>query len=210
MDGVEAKDGLLLALARLEGLGRRRRVLLRRVIRELGDNAPLILAFVLSAPMALPATIPGSSILIGIVLMLLAYAAGRGRAVRVPACVGGKVVGGAWVGSLAAASGRAVRWFGRAARSRWFWLTGGWSRALLCVLVGWNGFLLALPLTALPLTNTAPGLASLLLCGGLLYRDGALAVLGVCMSVVATVYLGGVTVALVWVGWEALVHLFGG
>jgi hypothetical protein len=96
----------------------------------------------------------------------------------------------------------------RVVRPRWLRLTAG---ATVNVVHGsmlvFASLVLMAPLPFIPLSNTLPGGAILLLALGLAERDGVLVAAGYLVLVFATVYVGGMLSGVVW---AALHFLHGG
>ena len=90
----------------------------------------------------------------------------------------------------------------RVLRRRWAGLTSPAMQPILGLAVLAMGVIIALPI---PFGNHLPGIAVMALGGGLACRDGVAVVVGLVLAALSA----GATVALVWLGYDALAWLFG-
>lgn len=86
-----------------------------------------------------------------------------------------------WIASVAAFSDKRLNWTERLARPRWQALASGLGERIAALFMA-----LAAITVMLPITNTIPSLALLLLALGIIERDGVLTALG---ALVATAWL---------------------
>ena len=86
-------------------------------------------------------------------------------------------------------------------RPRWLGLTGGRAiNALNGVLILLAVLLLMAPLPLIPFVNSMPALAVILLCFGMAERDGGVIALGYFVTLVSTVYVGGLIFLVFYAG----------
>jgi hypothetical protein len=69
--------------------------------------------------------------------------------------------------------------------------------------------LLMAPLPLIPLTNTLPAVAILLLAAGMAERDGVLVLAGYAATLISTAYVGLLLYAVYWAGAEATERILG-
>jgi hypothetical protein len=157
----------------------------------------------LCLPFLAPVSLPGLSMPVGTVIMILAWRLGFGLAPRLPAWIGEKPLPPKFDRVLNG-SIRVLRfverWLVRPRRTRW--LNWRAARRLNGLVLALMGFYLALPL-AVPFTNTVPAYAIVLLALSMMEQDGVLIWLGYSATLAALLYLVAVAdLAVLW-GLEA-------
>ena len=175
-------------------------ITLRDLLGLVGEQGMLIFCMLLTIPFLLPVSIPGVSTVFGVVITLIGIGVTLNRVPWLPSKLMNRAIDRA---HLLPALERAARLFARLdniIRPRFLALTHGTTINRL------NGFLLVIaavllmaPFGAIPLTNTLPAVAILLLAAGMLQRDG-LFVIGGYLAIVGTVIyfsilLGGALLA---------------
>lgn len=176
-------------------------ITLRDLLALLGEQGLLVFCGVLAVPFLLPVTVPMMSTVFGIPMLLIGFAVMVSRVPWLPERVLLHHVGAATARQMLA---RVRSWalrFEHLVRPRALALSGG---ALINIV---NGALLMLavlllmaPLPLVPLVNTVPAIAIMLLCFGMAERDGVVIALGWLATLVSTAYVGGLMVLVVYWG----------
>lgn len=175
-------------------------ITLRDLLELVGEQGMLIFCMLLTIPFLLPVSIPGVSTVFGVVITLIGIGVALNRVPWLPGKLMNRAIERA---HLIPALERAAKLFARldnVIRPRLLALTHG------TIINRMNGFLLVIaaillmaPFGAIPLTNTLPAIAILLLAAGMLQRDG-LFVIGGYLAIAGTVVyfsilLGGAILA---------------
>ena len=176
-------------------------VSLRELLGALGEQGLLVFCGVLAAPFLLPVTVPGMSTVLGLPMLLIGFAVMVSRVPWLPERLLNHSLPSVTVrGVLNKVRGWAER-FEHLVRPRWLGLTGGRAvNALNGALVIVAVLLLMAPIPLVPLVNSIPALAVLLLCFGMAERDGLVIAIGYFTTFVAAVYVGGLIFLLFYVG----------
>ena len=176
-------------------------VSLRELLAALGEQGLLVFCGVLAAPFLLPVTVPGMSTVLGLPMLLIGFAVMVSRVPWLPERLLSHSLPAATVrGVLDRVRGWAER-VEHLVRPRWLGLTGGRAvNALNGALVIVAVLLLMAPIPLVPLVNSVPALAVLLLCFGMAERDGLVIVIGYFTTLVAALYVGGLIFLLFYVG----------
>jgi hypothetical protein len=176
-------------------------VSLRELLAALGEQGLLVFCGVLAAPFLLPVTVPGMSTVLGLPMLLIGFAVMLSRVPWLPERLLNHSLPSTTVrGVLNKVRGWAER-FEHLVRPRWLGLTGGRAiNALNGALVIIAVLLLMAPIPLVPLVNSVPALAVLLLCFGMAERDGLVIAIGYFTTFVAAVYVGGLIFLLFYVG----------
>lgn len=160
-------------------------------IRDLvGHDGLMLLTAFLTLVFMVPVSIPGVSTVFGAAILLIGICRLLGRALWVPKSLEKRVVS---TEKLRGAFNRGLVLFQRLERvsrpGRVKWLTsGGVIRVLNDLGLVLGAVLLMMPFGLIPLSNTLPAIALLLLAIGLLQRDGVCILLGHVMNVVTMIY----------------------
>jgi hypothetical protein len=174
------------------------RTTLRQLLTVLGEHGLLALCAVLSLPFLLPVSVPGVSLIFGPVVVLLAIAITRNRVPWLPDRL---MRFGFPTDRLRLSLERGARFiarFDRVVRPRWLRLTGNLTLYRLHgVALTVGAALMTLPLGWVPLANTLPGLAVLLLSLGMMQRDGAFIALGYAAIAATVVYFSVLAIGVV-------------
>ena len=176
-------------------------VSLRELLAALGEQGLLVFCGVLAAPFLLPVTVPGMSTVLGLPMLLIGFAVMVSRVPWLPERLLNHSLPSTTVrGVLNKVRGWAER-FEHLVRPRWLGLTGSRAvNALNGALVIIAVLLLMAPIPLVPLVNSVPALAVLLLCFGMAERDGLVIAIGYFTTLVAAVYVGGLIFLLFYVG----------
>jgi hypothetical protein len=187
-------------------------VTLRELLQRIGRQGMLAFAVLLTTPFLLPVSIPGTSTPLGLLIAAIGAGIALERAPWLPDFALRRVLP---VPALARVLDRTAWLFVRLEKlvhPRWLALsrpgvTYRLNGALLCL----SGLLLALPLP-IPLTNTVPAWAALLLAIGVLQRDGGFLVAGYVALVLSMAMFTALAVGAIFFGLNAgaIMHwLFG-
>jgi hypothetical protein len=174
---------------------------LRELLALLGEQGLLVFCGVLAAPFLLPITVPGMSTVLGLPMLLIGFAVMVSRVPWLPERLLNRSLPAATVRTvLQKARGWAER-FEHLVRPRLLGLTGGRTvnvvnGALVIVAV----VLMMAPLPLVPFVNSLPALAIILLCFGMAERDGVVISLGYLVTLVSAVYVGGISVFVLYAG----------
>ena len=160
-------------------------------IRDLiGRDGLMLLTAFLTLVFMVPVSIPGVSTVFGGGIMLIAVSRLFGRTLWLPPSIGKRFVS---TEKLRAAFDRGLVWFVRLERvsrpHRLRWLTSDGIIGIVndsALVLG--AVLLMMPFGLIPLSNTLPAIAILLLAIGALQRDGVCILLGHVMNLVTIVY----------------------
>jgi hypothetical protein len=176
-------------------------VTLRELLALLGEQGLLVFCGVLAAPFLLPVTVPGMSTVLGLPMILIGFAVMVSRVPWLPERLLNRSLPAATVRNvLQKVRGWAER-FEHLVRPRWLGLTGGRGvNALNGALIILAVLLLMAPLPLIPFVNSLPALAVILLCFGMAERDGAVLTIGYFVTLVSTVYVGGLMVLVLYAG----------
>jgi len=173
-------------------------VALGALLDAIGERGFLLGCVLLAIPMLLPVGIPGTSPAFALLVLCAGVAACADRAPWLPGWVRRRGLSRTTSVALLNRASRLARRWERLLRPRWLALTDAATvnrinGALLIMLA----LLFWAPLPLVPLANTLPAGAVILLGLGMAERDGACLVLGWLASVIAGAYV----VALVAAGW---------
>jgi hypothetical protein len=176
-------------------------VTLRELLALLGEQGLLVFCGVLAAPFLLPVTIPGMSTVLGLPMLLIGFAVMVSRVPWLPQRLLNYSLP---TPTVRLVLGKVRGWserFEHLVRPRLLGLSGSRAiNALNGALVIFAVLLLMAPIPLVPFVNSIPALAVLLLCFGMAERDGAVIVLGYFTTLVATVYVGGLIVLVLYAG----------
>lgn len=188
---------LAAAAAAIEGPA----VTLRQLLALLGEQGLLVFCGILAAPFVFPVSLPFISGVLGPPMLLIGFAVMASRVPWLPDRLLNRAIATATVRQVLT---RVRAWalkFEHLVRPRLLVLSGG------AVINAANGALLMLavlllmaPLPLVPLANTLPAAAIMLLCFGMAERDGVVIALGYLMTLVSIAYVGGLLVLVFYAG----------
>lgn len=178
-------------------------VTLRELLALVGEQGLLVFCALLAVPFLLPVTVPMMSTLFGLPMLLIGSAIMLNRVVWLPARLLDRPLPAVTVQQVLERTSNWAARFEHLVRPRLLPLSGG---AVINII---NGGLLVLsvvalmaPLPLVPFANTLPGLAIMLLCLGMAERDGLVIVLGYLLTLIASVYVFGLLLLVVWAGFN--------
>ena len=188
------------ALAATASAVRGHKVTLRELLAHVGEQGLLVFSAILAMPFLIPVSLPFMSTALGLPMLLIGVAVILGQLPWLPARLLDHELPTATVRHvLGRAQGIAER-FEHLVKPRLLALT---SSALVNSLHGVTlvvvVLLLMAPLPFVPLANTLPGIAIILLCLGIAERDGLLLLLGYIVAALSAVYVG----SLLWLVLQA-------
>jgi hypothetical protein len=189
------------ALAAAEAAVAEPDITLRDLLTLLGEQGLLVFCGILAVPFLLPVTVPGLTTVFGIPMLLIGFAVMVSRVPWLPdRMLSHRIDAGTARQMLAKVRGWALR-FEHLVRPRALALSGG------AIINFVNGGLLMLavvllmaPLPLIPLVNTFPAVAIVLLCFGMAERDGIVIALGWLATLVSAAYVGGLMVFVIYLG----------
>jgi hypothetical protein len=188
----------VLLSAQLEELRREfsgSRATVSEVITLLEGRAYTMLMIVLALPFAPPASVPGSSTPLGLIIAVVAAQLALGRLPWLPSRVLAWRLPAAFFAKLIPLTERIVRVLERVLHPRWpSWTETSTVRSIHLLTVVAAAVLLALPIL-IPFTNMLPGWAILLLACGLLERDGLFIFVGYLVFVATLAYFSFIAFA---------------
>jgi hypothetical protein len=168
-------------------------VTLRELLGLVGEQGLLVFCAILAVPFLLPVTLPFMSTVLGAPMLLIAWAVVTNRVPWLPDRLLDHALPTTTVLHVLERAARAAARFEHLVRPRLLRLTetAGSNRLNgMMLVVAAAGLMMPLPLV--PLANTVPAVAVILLCLGMAERDGVVVLLGYLFTVVATAYIAGV------------------
>ncbi len=175
-------------------------VTVRELLALIGEQGLLLFCIFVAIPFLLPISIPGSSTILGALILLIGVGVMTNTIPWLPERLLAYELHSKFVLTVLQKGAQYFRRFERLIKPRWLALTHSDTTNRLngLVLIA-LALLLMAPLPFIPLTNTIPAIAIVCLCIGMAERDGVLIVMGYVAAVVSTFYIG----AIVWAAWVA-------
>lgn len=182
---------------------------LHEVVFALQGRAYTLLMIVFALPFILPVSIPGSSILLGVIIAAIALQLAFGRLPWLPRRVLHWQLPNGFFCKVIPVTARVVRKLEKVLHPRWpAWTASASMRGIHLMTIVASGIILALPIFV-PFTNVFPGWTVLLLACGLLERDGIFLLCGylaflatlVFFLLLATAANEGIQWFTQWMGW---------
>ncbi len=175
-------------------------VTLRELLHQIGHQGMLAFVILLTTPFLLPVSIPGTSTPLGLLIAANGIAIAVQRTPWLPDFVLRKAISSPALARVLARTARLFERLEKLIHPRLLILSrpGLPHRAsglLLCL----SGLLLAMPIP-LPLTNTIPAWAALLLALGLLQRDGAFLLAGYVAVLLSVALFAALAIATIFFG----------
>ncbi|HQR23383.1 MAG TPA: exopolysaccharide biosynthesis protein [Steroidobacteraceae bacterium] len=166
-------------------------VTLRELLGYVGEQGLLVFSAILALPFLIPVSLPFMSTALGLPMLLIGIAVIAGRLPWLPARLLDHELPSETVQHLLERATRMALRFEHLVKPRLPVLTGsGFVNSLHGVTLVTAVLLLMAPLPFVPLANTLPGIAIILLCLGIAERDGLLLVVGYFVALVSAVYIG--------------------
>jgi hypothetical protein len=168
-------------------------VTLRELLGLVGEQGLLVFCAILAMPFMLPVTLPFMSTALGLPMLLIAIAVVLNRVPWLPDRLLDRALPSVTVQHVLERAAHAAARFESLVRPRLLVLSdsaavNSFNGMVLVVAV----LLLMAPLPLVPLANTVPAVAIILLCLGLAERDGVLIILAYVFTLLAALYLGAI------------------
>jgi hypothetical protein len=196
-------------------------VTLRELLGYVGEQGLLVFCAILAMPFLIPVSLPFMSTALGLPMLLIGVAVVMNRVPWLPDRLLDHALPGETVQHLLERAAHAADRFEHMVRPRMRGLTATAAiNSINGIVLVASVLVLMAPLPLVPLANTMPAVAIILLCLGMAERDGVLILLGYLVATISVAYVGG----LLWLAaragsdpkaaWEAFVAmargLFGG
>jgi hypothetical protein len=178
-------------------------ITVRALLELIGEQGLLLFCVFLAVPFLLPIAIPGTSTLFGVLLILVGAGVTMNRVPWLPDRLLARSLNSEHVAHVLRKSAGISRRFEHLIRPRVLGLTHGATlNRLNGVMLVFAALLLMAPLPLVPLTNTLPAVAIVLLAAGMAERDGACVIAGYVATAVSALYIGLLLYAVYWAGGE--------
>jgi hypothetical protein len=147
---------------------------LNDIIAQTGARGPYVLLIVLALPFVTPISLPGISNVIGVVMLVILWRLVRGKPAHIPKFAGDRPLQAARMQKILRASSRVLAFIEKLAKPRRTqWLNWRLAQIANASEVALMALMLALPIPpTIPLSNTLPGYAIILLSMSLMEEDG--------------------------------------
>lgn len=144
---------------------------------------------VLSLPFALPITIPGLSIPLGTVLMVMGFRIMMGQQPKLPGMILRHELSYKMLERIVAVGLKVAKWLEKFAKPRVTWLQSPVALRVVGLGIASGGLQLLLPLPPLiPFSNWFPAISVILLTAGMIERDGAITLSGFILNIGGWIY----------------------
>ncbi|WP_043617157.1 exopolysaccharide biosynthesis protein [Ensifer sp. ZNC0028] len=164
-------------------------ITLRELMTEIGEQGFLLLCALLTLPFLLPVSIPGVSTVFGAAIILISVSVTLNRLPWMPQRILDRRIETEKLVPTLQKGADIVSKLDRYVRPRLGFLTqGALMNRFNGLMIMAGGVLLMFPLGLIPLSNTLPGIAILLLSLGIIQRDGLMVAGGYLFLVATTVY----------------------
>ncbi len=164
-------------------------ITLRELMTEIGEQGFLLLCALLTLPFLLPVSIPGVSTVFGAAIILISVSITLNRLPWVPRRILDRKIETEKLVPTLQKGASIVSKLDRYVRPRLGFLTqGSMMNRFNGLMIMAGGILLMFPLGLIPLSNTLPGIAILLLSLGIIQRDGLMVAGGYLFLIATTVY----------------------
>lgn len=176
-------------------------VTLRELLGLIGEQGLLVFCVILASPFLLPVSLPMTSTALGLPMLLIGIAVTLNRVPWLPERLLSHALPPVKVQHLLARCSHWAERLEHLVRPRLLGLTG--SAAVNAVnggLLVLSTLLLMAPLPFVPLANTLPAVAIILLCLGMAERDGVLVLAGYFTVLLSTAYIGALLALVFYVG----------
>lgn len=194
------ETSLSAAFERAAGAIRAESVTVADLLELVGEQGLLLFCAFLAVPFLLPVAIPGASTVFGLLMLLIGVAVAIDSLPLMPKRLLNHSLSSRHVVPALQKGAEVFRRFEKLIRPRWLAITSGSvANFFNGGMIAFAALVLMVPLPLVPFTNTIPALAIVLLCIGMVERDGIVIVLGYLATIAATLYCG----AIAWAAWQA-------
>jgi hypothetical protein len=169
------------------------RITLRQLLGHIGEQGLLIFCVFLTIPFLFPVSIPGVSTVFGLVIVLIGIGITVNRIPWLPARLMEREFFTHDLIPMMERGARLVSRLDRVIRPRLPALSSHHANRLNGIAIIVSGLLLMIPLSLVPLSNTLPALAILLLAAAMLQRDGLLILCGYLCMIGTILYFSALT-----------------
>jgi hypothetical protein len=167
-------------------------ITLRDLMTGIGEQGFLLLCALLTLPFLLPVSIPGVSTVFGAAIILISISITLNRLPWMPQRILDRQIETEKLVPTLQKGAALVSKLDRFVRPRFGFLTqGALMNRFNGLMIMAGGVLLMFPLGLIPLSNTLPGIAILLLSLGIIQRDGLMVAGGYLFLIATTVYFTG-------------------
>lgn len=188
---VRLSDALAATAAAVRG----HTVTLRELLVHVGEQGLLVFSAILAMPFLIPVSLPFMSTALGTPMLLIGVAVILGRLPWLPERLLDHELPSATVQHVLGRARAAAARVEHLVKPRLLALTGSsLVNSLHGITIVVSVLLLMAPLPFVPLANTLPGIAIILLCLGMAERDGMLLLIGYLVAGISSLYIG----ALLW------------
>jgi hypothetical protein len=179
-------------------------VTLRELLGYVGEQGLLVFSAILALPFLIPVSLPFTSTVLGLPMLLIGIAVILGRLPWLPERLLDHTLPSDTVQRVLERGAHMAQRFEHLVKPRLLALTGSaLANSLHGVAMVVAVLLLMAPLPFVPLANTLPAIAIILLCLGIAERDGLVLVAGYAVAAVSTVYIGSLLWLVVQAGRNA-------
>lgn len=172
-------------------------VTLFQIENYLAERGAAALILLIALPLVTPIPLPGASVVLGLVIIVLAVSMVRRRPAKLPRFIGRKSLDTATLIKIVTASRKILLKLEKYLKPRNGFMLNGSMRVIAGISLSSSAIALALPLPPIvPFTNGIPALSIVFFALGFLEEDGLFVLVGHIIGVCGWVYIG------VW--WEVL------
>jgi hypothetical protein len=179
-------------------------VTLRELLGHVGEQGLLVFSAILAMPFLIPVSLPFMSTALGLPMLLIGFAVVLGRLPWLPDRLLDHALPSDKLQHVLGRAQKIAERFEHLVKPRLLALTGStFVNSMHGVTIVLSVLLLMAPLPFVPLANTLPAIAIILLCLGMAERDGAMLIGGYAVALVSAIYVGGLLWLVMRVGLDA-------
>ena len=179
-------------------------VTLRELLGHVGEQGLLVFSAILAMPFLIPVSLPFMSTALGLPMLLIGFAVVLGRLPWLPDRLLDHALPSDKLQHVLGRARKIAERFEHLVKPRLLALTGStFVNSMHGVTIVLSVLLLMAPLPFVPLANTLPAIAIILLCLGMAERDGAMLIGGYAVALVSAIYVGGLLWLVMRVGLDA-------
>jgi hypothetical protein len=179
-------------------------VTLRELLGHVGEQGLLVFSAILAMPFLIPVSLPFMSTALGLPMLLIGFAIILGRLPWLPDRLLDHALPSDKLQHVLGRAQKIAERFEHLVKPRLLALTGSTLvNSMHGVTMVLTVLLLMAPLPFVPLANTLPAIAIILLCLGMAERDGLMLMAGYALALVSAVYVGGLLWLVLHAGLDA-------